>query len=244
MTPLVPQIAKIIRERVIARVRDLHGETTEWRSVFHGPPIEFLKPVFDELSKDGGVKFELPDGETVVPVLLRDDSITVANPAVNASGVCTGDHLLNLRNSPNCPRFVALIPPGEHTNLSFASASDEFGLSSANNTGNATIDEWLRDDFIQLLVEGAIARLALSNEADKEHARHLVHLAVLAAEEAERHGVRREGAWRVLSRIYCIPGSVKAGPQLSLACGFPPCEDRQISTKEQASILEQLSRPH
>ena len=242
MSALVSQIAKIIRERVTARVRALHDGSSEWRSVFHGPPLEFLQPVFQELLKDDGVKVELPDGKTiVVPILLRVDSTTVANPVIGRSGICTGDHLLNLRNSPFCPRFVALIAPGEHTNLSFASASDEFGLAASNNTGNSSIDEWWRDDFIQALVEGGLARLAMSTEAEKEQARQIIQYAVSAAEQAERHDVSRKGAWRVLSRIYCIPGDKRPGAHLSLACGFPPCEDGKVSASDQREILDRLA---
>ena len=241
MSVLVSQIAKTVRERITTRVRALHEGAAEWRSVFHGPPMEFLKPVFEELMKDGGVKVEVSaDKSILVPILLRVDN-TTANPAIGQSGICTVDHLLNLRNSPACPRFVALIPPGEHTNLSFASASDEFGLSASNSTGNASIEDWWRDDFVQSLVDGAIARLAISNEADKEQARLMIQAAVMAAEQAERHDVSRRGAWRVLSRVYSIPGSMKAGPLLSLACGFPPTEDEQLSVKDQKDILERLA---
>ena len=241
MSALVLQIAKNIRECVTARVRALHDGASEWRSVFHGPPLEFLKPVFQELVKGDGVKVELPDGKSIlVPILLLDNT-TGTNPPIGRSGICTGDHLLNLRNSPTCHRFVALIGPGEHLSLSFASASDEFGLAASNNTGNASIEEWWGDDFIQALVEGALARLAISTEADKEQARQIIQFAVFAAEQAERHNVSRMGAWQVLSRVYCIPGDKKPGVELSLACGFPPCEDGNIAAKDQKEILDRLA---
>jgi DNA phosphorothioation-dependent restriction protein DptH len=242
MSALVPQVAKNIRERISARVRARHEATNELRSVFHGPPMEFLKPLYDELAQDGGIKVDIgADKSVLIPILLRSDEAAVVNPGIGQSGVCSGDHLLNLRNSPDCPRFVALIAPGDHTNLSFASASDEFGLSAINNTGNASIEDWWKDDFIQGLVDSGLARLAISNEADKEQARLMIQLAVEAADQAERHHVSRTGAWRVLSRIYSIPGNVKAGPPLSLACGFPPTEDGQFSVRDQREILNRLA---
>jgi len=242
MSALVLQIAKIIRERVTAGVRALHDGASESRSVFHGPPLEFLQPVFQELLKDDGVKVELRDGETIlVPILLRLDNAAGTNPAIGRSGACTVDHLLTLRNSPACPRFVALIPPGEHTNLSFSSASDEFGLTASNNMGNASIEEWWMDDFVQTLVEAGLSRLAISAEADKEQARQIIQYAVSAADQADRHEVSRKGAWRVLSRVYCIPGDKRPGVQLSLACGFPPCEDGKVSPKDQIKILDRLA---
>ena len=242
MSALVSQIAKAVRERITVRVRALHNGVAEWRSVFHGPPMEFLRPVFEELTKEGGVKVEVVGEENIlVPILLRSDAIENANPALGQSGICTGDHLLNLRNSPACPTFVALIAPGEHTNLSFASASDEFGLIASNNTGNASIDDWWSDDFIQSLVDGALARLAVSNEVDKEQARLMIQYAVAAAEQADRHDVCRRGAWRVLSRVYSIPGNMKVGVPLSLACGFPSTEDGQLSVKDQKEILDRLA---
>ena len=241
MSALVPQIAKIIREHVAARVRALHDGASEWRSVFHGPPLEFLQPVFQELLKDDGVKVELPDGKVMlVPILLRLDNPAGTNPVIGRSGTCTGDHLLNLRNSPACPRFVALIPPGQHTNLSLASASDEFGLTASNNTGNSSIDDWWGDDFIQALLEAGLSRLAIP-EAEKEQARLIIQYAASAADQVERYDVSRSGAWLLLSRVYCIPGDKRPGTQLSLACGFPPCEDGKVSAKDQMEILNPLA---
>lgn len=226
MSALIPHIAKIIRDRVNDRVRALKDNVSEWRSVFHGPPIEFLGPIYEELTKDGSIEVEVSDGKTVsIPILLVDKT--------NKS------FAIGLRNS--IPRFVTLLAPGEHINLSLASASDEFGLTASNNTGNASIDEWWRDDFIQALIESALARLAITTEADKEQARQVIQCAVIAAEEAERHDVTRREAWRVLSRLFCIPGNIKAGHPLSLACGFPPTEDGRISARRQKEVLDRLA---
>jgi len=240
MTKLVSQIVEMIRGTVARRVSALHGPQGEWRSVFHGPPTELLIPIFDALSLDGGIAVVREDGTLVVPVLLQTERNLPANPAIGSSGECTTAHLLDLRNSPKCPLFVALIAPGNHTNLSFTSASDEFGLSGINNSGNATIQQWWQDDFIQSLVEAAISRLQLGTEKVVDEARQLVFQAVLAADEAERHDVYRAGAWRVLSRLFEIPLDPRSANLLSLACGFPPTEDGRLDAKEQVQVAARV----
>lgn len=241
MNIMVAQIAQLIRERVRQGVLAHPEATAEWRMVFNGPPIDFLGPVFDLLSADEGVSVELPNGVSIkVPVLLQSDGI-VMDPLIGQSGRCTADHLLNLRNSPTCPKFVALVPPGQHASLSFVSASGEFGLTAANNAGNAGINDWLADDFVQQLAEHSLERLPMSQEKDREQARTLIREAVRASDEAERHAVGRHGAWRVLARIYSIPNAGRATDWLSLACGYPPTEDSVLSAEEQARVLERLA---
>lgn len=243
MNPLVSQIAKAVRERTANKVRSLPGVGSELRTVFHGPPIEILRPVFDELIKDGGVKVEMEnDQHVVVPILLHSESAT-ASPPVGHSGICAGVHLNDFRNQPACPRFVALLAPGNHPNLALTmeTASDSFGLDVRSNSGNATIEDWWNDDFVQSMVDGALDRSAISKETDREQARQMIQKAVHAADEAERHNVSRVGAWRVLTRIYCIPGSTKVCAPLSHACGFPPTEDGELATKDQDEVLQQLA---
>lgn len=241
MTAMVAQIAKLIRERVQQGVLAHPEATAEWRMAFNGPPVEFLGPVYDLLSVDGGVTVEQPNGTlTKVPVLLQAADV-LSDPPIGESGRCTAGHLLNLRNSPTCPKFVALVPPGQHASLSFVSASGEFGLTAANNAGNAGINDWLADNFVQQLAEHSLERLPLSQEKDKEQARALIREAIRAAEEAERHEVARHGAWRVLARVYSIPAKGRAIDWLSLACGYPPTEDGVLCTEEQTKVLEKLA---
>jgi len=243
MNALILQIVKSVRERTINKVRSLPGTASELRTVFHGPPMELLRPVFDELVKGGGLKVEKEKDQYVfVPILLHSESAT-SSPAVGQSGICAGVHLNDFRNQPACPRFVALLAPGNHPNLALTikTASDSFGLDAQSNSGNASIEEWWNDDFIQSLVESALDRFEVIKETDREQARQMIQKSVHAADEAERHSVSRFGAWRVLSRIYSIPDNVKIGPYLSLACGFPPTAGGDLATKDQDKVLEQLA---
>ncbi len=243
MKLLVASIAKTVRERTIAKVRSLPTLTAELRTVFHGPPLEFLQPVFHELTKEGGIKVEAPGDETLlVPVLLHSESAP-ACPAVGTSGICAGVHLNDFRNQPSCPRFVALVAPGNHPSLALTieSASDSFGIDVHSNSGNATIEDWWEDDFIQSLVANALDRFTITKETDREQARYMIQKAVYAADEAERHDVSRVGAWRVLSRVYCIPSSGKVCLPLSLACGFPTTEDNDLAAKDQDEVLRRLA---
>jgi DNA phosphorothioation-dependent restriction protein DptH len=243
MNQLILKIAKAVQERTINKVRSLPSVESELRTVFHGPPMEILRPVFDELVKDGGLRFNLEDGSSVVvPILLHSETGT-APPAVGHSGICAGVHLNDFRNQPACPRFVALLAPGNHPNLALTmeTASDSFGLDVRSNSGNATIQDWWNDDFIQALVNGALERFSIPSEVDRDQARQMIQKAVIAADEAERHNVSRIGAWQVLSRIYCITESIKIYPYLSLACGFPPTADGGLAAKDQEEVLQQLA---
>ena len=241
MTAMITQIAQLIRDRVQQGVQARPEATSELRMAFNGPPVEFLGPVYDLLSVDGGISISQPNGiETKVPVLLQSNNLS-SDPLIGHSGHCTAEHLLNLRNSPTCPKFLALVPPGQHSSNSFASASGAFGLKAANNSGNAGIDDWLSDDFVQQLIERSLDRLAIAQEKDREQARALIRESVRAADESERHSVARHGAWRVLSRVYSIPNTGRASDWLSLACGYPPVEDGVLSSDEQVKILERLA---
>ncbi len=243
MNPLVLQIAKFVRERTAKKVRSLPDIGSELRTVFHGPPMEILNPVFQELVKDGGVKVELGNEQQVmVPILLHSEAATTA-PPVGRSGTCAGVHLNDFRNQPGCPRFVALLAPGNHPNLALTmeTASDSFGLDVRSNSGNAAIEDWWNDDFVQFLVDAALDRFAISTDIAREQARQMIQKAVHAADAAERHNVSRVGAWKVLTRIYCISGGTKLCTPLSLACGFPPTEDGELATKDQDEVLQQLA---
>lgn len=245
MNRLVAEITRRVRERVQNSLRNLNGPTAELRSVFHGPPQLLLQRVFEQLAEDGGIEAHLPNGQIVkVPVVLQLDRLPTGqgNPSVGASGVCDDTHFLNLRNSPSCPRFVALLPPGRHTSLSFASASDEFGLSADSNSGNATVEEWWRDEFVQGLVDSALSRATWPSEGEKDQAKSLVDRAIRAADEIDRHDVSRLHAWCVLSRLFSITGSdASFASSVSLACGFPPMQDGTIRAEEQVEVLKRLA---
>src|SRR5207247_2632972 len=110
------------------------------RSIFHGPPLTYLEQVLDDLSSGQGLTIMLSDGAlATVPVLLPEGDMPAGyqNPAVGISGRCDESHILALRNTPACPRFLTLAPPGRQSILSVTQATDSFGMSPANNSGNA-----------------------------------------------------------------------------------------------------------
>lgn len=245
MNKLVTEISDRIVHRVRNATRNLKGASAEMRSVFHGPPLDLLDRVFVTLTEHGGIEADTQDGVSVkIPVVLQLDKLAPGetNPLVGASGRCDATHFLNLRNSPTCPRFVALVPPGRHASLSVTSASDDFGMAADSNAGNATIDEWWRDEFIQGLVEAALDRGTWRSAAEREQARSLVDQAVRACDEVDRHDPARRHAWSVLSRLFSIPSSETSFASLvSLACGFPRMQDDSISFEDQVAILQRLA---
>jgi hypothetical protein len=205
--------------------------------------MEFLEPVFNLLAEQGGIDAVLGNGQPVtVPVLLQVTlEAGATNPALGASGKCEAIHLISVRNAPGlCPRFVALVEPGQQANLSFTSASDDFGLLSQNNSGTANTLDWWKDEFTRGLVDRAFKRLSPSAE-DTEEALHLVEKAVHAADQIDKHVAARHGAWRVLSRLWSPAEKYSFGTLVSLACGFPPLEDGSVDSQAQAGILDELT---
>ncbi len=243
MNRLVGTIAAEVRGVVVSKVMALSSPSAELRIVFHGPPGELLKPVFEELAKGGGITVEAADGKSiVVPVLLHSEEAGEC-PRVGQSGVCSGVDLNNLRNQPTCPKFVALVEPGNHPSLALTieSSSESFGLSAHSNSGNASIEEWWEDVFIRDLVDKGLKRLALIGESEIGQARKMIYAAVRDADEALNHKGSRAGAWRILSRVYTIPNTVRVCPHLSLCCGFPPTEDCEFATEDQIEVLKEVA---
>src|SRR5450830_35669 len=146
MKKLVEVLANIIRERVTVAAREQIGEKLESRFVFHGPSLEILEQVFDRLAVDGGITIERgQDGiPAILPVLLQlpSDKVRGSNPKIGESGRCDESHLLHIRNDPNSASFIALMPPGQHSNRSVASTTEEFGMNSSNNTGHVPFEDW------------------------------------------------------------------------------------------------------
>jgi hypothetical protein len=240
---LVGEIAEFIQERVKGTARTLPDIEGTLRSNFHGPPLHLLEKVLVHLVTEGGLGVTLGDGTPVqVPVLLPVERLESGtnNPPVGISGLCDQSHLLALRNTPSCPRFLALVAPAQHSILSVAQATDDFGLAPGNNSGSASTEEWWADDFIQHLVDRALSRSDLL-DSDRDGARHLLKEAVLAAEEGDRHDPRRPHGWAAISRVLSMSHtSVPFLTQWSLACGFPPASGGRIEAKEQARVLQAL----
>jgi hypothetical protein len=165
----------------------------------------------------------------------------VENPSIHGSGKCLAPHVLAKRNSPDCPRYLALVPPGRQSAMSVKTASGDFGLAPRNNSGSATIEEWWADHFVQGLVRSALARGKLGSDREEEAAR-LVRQAIVAADEVDRHDTARRNAWIVLSRIFSIAdGGLPFGSQLSFACGFPPVADGTVHVDEQQKVLRDIA---
>lgn len=245
MDRLVQEIAKRIRHHVVAAVSKLSRQDGEIRTVFHGPPMELLRPVFDVLAAEDGIDATLGNGDPVrIPVLLQVERLDAGavKPGLGHSGICDATHLIDLRNAPSaCPRFVTLVTPGHLASLSFASASDEFGLLAHSNSGTATTAEWWNDRFVQSLVDDALARRAWASPGERDDARFLVEKAVRAADTIDKNVASRHAAWRVLSRVWAIDDAQAFGTQLSLACGFPPMADGSIDAPAQEKVMEALS---
>lgn len=211
----------------------------EVRLVFLGPPHELMSQVFDYLAGQSSVL-----ASTDLPFLLQvpREKLPAGNPAVGASGWCDEDHLLDLRNLPRSASFVALIPPGEHSILSVGSTTDKFGVAEGNNGGNATFEAWWDDSFVQSLVLQAISQAGVP-DALVEDGRLLVEAAARAADEVESGSSPREGAWRVLSRLFSIDAAaaLKPGVAISLACGVPPMRAGTLAAKEQLGTLKSIA---
>ncbi len=235
------KLAKILADRIRAQIitpTSLDGPR-EVRLVFLGPPHELMAMVFDNLAD--------PSGEHAaydLPFLLQvsRDKLPAGNPPVGKSGWCDEDHLLDLRNLPRSASYVALVPPGEHSILSVGSTTDKFGIAEANNGGNALFETWWEDSFIQSLVVQALVQAGVT-DALIEDGRSVVESAARAADEVESEFSPREGAWRVLSRLFSItPASgLEPGAAVSLACGVPQMRSGAMAAKEQLGTLKSIA---
>lgn len=237
---IVAQVRSFVRRSVAVR----NGSVAELRAEFHGPPLEFLEEIFDRLVADERLEVEGPSGQPIqIPVVLQVDRLAAGeeNPSIDGSGKCLAPHVLAKRNSPDCPRYLALVPPGRQSAMSVKTASGDFGLAARNNSGSATIEDWWSDHFVQGLVRVALARGKLGSDREEEAAR-LIREAVIAADEADRHDTARRNAWNLLSRLFSIPDSgLPFGTQLSLACGFPPVADGTLHVDEQKKVLRDVA---
>ncbi|WP_395393768.1 hypothetical protein WBP07_01490 [Novosphingobium sp. BL-8A] len=235
MNRLVARIADVVREKLSLSLSEGKGEV---RLIFHGPPMEILASVFELLTSD-------PTG-VGVPILLQLPQLPPghANPALGDSGRCDDTHLLNLRNSPSKPAFVALVPPGQHSMRSVTSTADEFGVGAAHNGGNVAIEDWWADEFVQDVVAFGIGELGIADASQRDEGRKLVGRAVAAVDDIDPERTQRTAAWRIISRIYSktpIEMGLPGGMLLSLACGLPPMRDGSLSAREQGSVLEKIA---
>lgn len=237
MNKLASALAERIRSQIAAFTAP--DGSREVRLIFLGPPHELMSEVFQELA---GELRDTPTAELPYLLQVPRDKLLAGNPPVGVSGWCDENHLLDLRNLPHSASFVALIPPGEHSILSVGSTTDKFGVAEANNGGNATFEGWWDDSFIQSLVTQGMSEAGLADTL-AEDGRLLIEAAARAADEVEPGSSPREGAWRVLSRLYSIDPAigVKAGVAISLACGVPPMRSGDLAAKEQLGTLKGIA---
>ncbi|MCF1464050.1 ATP-binding protein [Agrobacterium vitis] len=238
MTSIAQALANYVESQVDAAARSTGGNA-EIRLVFHGPPLEILSNVFELL-----VAGKVAPGVGKPPYLLQvpRGELPAENPGVGESGWCDETHLLDLRNLPGQPSFVALVPPGQHSILSVSSTTIKFGVDEATNGANAQFEDWWDDAFVQRLVTEGLS-IAGVQEGQLEEGRLLVETAARAADELEHAGEVRRGVWRVLSRLFEIPAALTSQPGigLSLACGLPPKRNGLISAREQLATLDKIA---
>jgi hypothetical protein len=245
MKNLSETLAEYIRGKVVDATSGRGGARLETRFIFHGPPLALLRPVYESLVSEGGIRVENADGVSMtLPVLLEASSSTerCQNPAVGQSGLCDESHLLHLRNDPHNPSFVALVPPGQHHNKSVASTTDEFGVGMQNNSSHAPFDDWWGDEFIQFLVGKAMAGIGLDDEATKE-AREVARQSAEAVDDVEGSDGTRNAAWLLLSRLFSVPTSgldLKPWQGVALSCGVPSSTS-VLSAKGLDDVLGQLA---
>ena len=245
MTALIDEMVRQIRDTVSSSAGGLVGPESQLRRAFYGPPMEFLEEVFEQLIAGEGLQVTSGSGSLLkVPVVLQVEELVAGsvNPAIDASGKCLPDHVLDKRNSPGCPCFLVLVPPGRQAEKSIETAVEYFGLAQRNNSGGATIEEWWNDNFVQAITRAGIARGLWKTEQEKHEALMLAKRAIFVADEANRHDASRLGAWNVISRIFSLPaGHASFGKLFSLACGFPPLDDGSVSHQDQERVLRNVA---
>lgn len=245
MKNLSETLAEYIRGKVVDATSGRGGSRLETRFIFHGPPLALLRPVYESLVSEGGIRVENAHGVSMtLPVLLLVSSSAerVQNPEVGHSGLCDENHLLHLRNDPHNPSFVALVPPGQHQNKSVASTTEEFGVGVQNNSSHVPFDDWWGDEFIQLLVSKALAGIGLNDEAAKE-AREITRESSEAVDDVEGGDGTRNAAWLLLSRLFSVPTSglgLSPWQAVALACGMPSSTS-VLSAKGLRDVLGQLA---
>ncbi len=238
MNKLAHWLATIVHEKVLGATQGYGGANLEYRLIFRGPPLEILELAYEELARDGGIHVQgsLDGSMATLPVLLQypANQLQGPKPRIGQSGKCDNDHLLDVRNDPVNPSFVALVPPGLHNNLSIESTTDEFGLGTATSTGHASFEQWWEDGFVQQAVNEALL-VAGIDPSQREDAKALIRAAAGSVDEVDPDKGGHRAAWRLLSRLYSIANmahGLSAGQALSLACGLPPNGGRQDLVKD------------
>ncbi|PCK78489.1 hypothetical protein [Rhizobium sophoriradicis] len=227
MSKLIDWLAGEIRSRVAETASG--GES---RLIFHGPPLEILGQVYEQLA---AVTAGLG-----LPILLQipEHEPGGTNPPIGTSGLCDETHLLDLRNSPTASSYLALVPPRQHAIRSVSSTTDEFGVAGACNGANVPFDEWWADSFVQRAISAALEASKVSAE-HRDNAAELVQRAMRAVDDVDPDKDSRRAAWRLLSRVFAVgDSSLTATRGISLACGVPPMAGDKLSPSEQHASLD------
>lgn len=240
MNKLAHWLATVVREKAQEATHGLSSKRFEYRLIFRGPPLEILELVYNELIRDGGIQVTSGiDGNLVtLPVLLQCPVDHLNSPRLRTgeSGKCDNDHLLHVRNDPNNSSFVALVPVGQHNNLSIESSTDVFGM-------NADAEKWWEDGFVQQALNTALS-IAGIDELQREDAKQLVRAAADSFDGVDPEQATHNAVWRMLSRIFTITTAqhgLSPGAALALACGLPPTKAGEVSSKVQLSTLRKVS---
>ena len=246
MNRLAHWLATTVLDKVQGATQGYVGSNLEYRLIFRGPPLEILEQAYDELVRSGGIQIPIqPDGDLTLPVLLQYPAgqLKAPKPRIGASGKCDNDHLLDVRNDPSNPSFVALVPPGLHNNLSIESTTDEFGLRAAASTGHASFDQWWEDAFVQQTVSAALSAAGIVDD-QLDDARGLVRAAASSVDEVDSEKNGHRAVWCLLSRVFSIQNAMNglpSGTALSLACGLPPLKDGGVCVKTQLSVIGRIA---
>jgi len=233
MNLLATWLASVVHARLQEASSGEH--LSETRLIFHGPPLEILEGVFSLLTAQ-----EAGPG---IPVLLQVPELGPgsSNPASNASGRCDESHLLDLRNSPQAPSFLALVPPGQHAIRSVTSTTDEFGMLSGSNGANVTFDEWWSDAFLQDAIEHALSEAKFDGK-QLDDARTIVARGCKAFDDVDPSPGSRVAAWRLVARLFeASADPAHAASRLSLACGVPPSETGRLVSGQQHASLDGIA---
>lgn len=237
-------LVSVLVEMISDKIEQAVSANAESRLMFNGPNAELLELIYDELVNSKFIKnFFTEYGYNIPILLLAEKQDVVRNPEIGASGRCDENHLLNLRNDPSCSRFVALVPPGQHSTRSIESTSDEFGVATKNNANHTSFDNWWDDEFIQNLISEAILRAGLSEQ--EQDARKLIEYSARSLDEIYRNTETKDALWRLLSRLFSIGVVVESinlshEEALCLACGMPK-PNGVLSHKSLTSVLQQIA---
>lgn len=247
MNRLIHELAKTIREQVMEATRGRSGAKLESRFVFNGPPLEFLEGILAELAQHGGILLPIEDhvGKVILPVLLplAEEQYAGGNPDIGESGKCHEPHLHDVRDHPQKPSFLALLPPGLHINSSLDTTTSKLGIASGANAQSIPFDQWWNDGFVQHLARQGLRHTGLG-EQDADDAMLLLAHTASALDDMDHDKGSRRAVWRLLSRIYSLPDNAHGlDPRsaVALACGVPPMQDNSFDSKFQVGILAKIA---